>query len=222
VCSSDLGSGKTTMSRLVLRLVEPTSGTVRLGGVPIADIPLAELRRRVALVPQEVELFAGSIRDNVTLFDPTPPDTAVVDVLRRVGLDALADGDVHRQLAAGGAGLSAGEAQLLALARVLLRDPDLLVLDEATARVDPETEARLEAAIGELLRGRTALVIAHRLSTLQRVDEIVVFDHGRVVEHGDRADLVGDDDSRFNRLLTLSLESEDRDADTAIGPGVAR
>jgi ABC-type multidrug transport system fused ATPase/permease subunit len=214
------GSGKTTLSRLVLRLVEPTSGAVRLGGVPIADIPLEELRRRVALVPQEVELFAGSIRDNVTLFDAGPTDAAVVDVLRRVGLDVLADGDVHRELAAGGAGLSAGEAQLLALARVLLRDPDLLVLDEATARVDPETEARLEAAIAELLRERTALVIAHRLSTLQRVDEIVVFDHGRVVEHGDRADLVGDDDSRFNRLLTLSLETEDGDgAVLSTGPG---
>jgi ABC-type multidrug transport system fused ATPase/permease subunit len=218
------GSGKTTMSRLVLRLVEPTSGTVRLGGVPIADIPLAELRHRVALVPQEVELFVGSIRDNVTLFDPEPSDDAVVDVLRRVGLDVLADGDIHRELAAGGVGLSAGEAQLLALARVLLRDPDLLVLDEATARVDPETEARLEAAIAELLRGRTALVIAHRLSTLQRVDEIVVFDHGRVVEHGERAALAGADDSRFNRLLTLSLETEEGDDESSptAGSGVAR
>lgn len=214
------GSGKTTLSRLVLRLVEPTSGAVRLGGVPIGDIPMSELRRRVALVPQEVELFAGSVRDNVTLFDDGPSDGDVIDVLHRVGLDALAEGDVHRRLAAGGTGLSAGEAQLLALARVLLRDPDLLVLDEATARVDPETEVRLEAAIAELLRGRTALVIAHRLSTLQRVDEIVVFDHGRMVEHGDRAELVGDDDSRFNRLLTLSLEIEQPAVPASVGtPG---
>jgi ABC-type multidrug transport system fused ATPase/permease subunit len=211
------GSGKTTLSRLVLRLVEPTSGAVRLGGVPIGDIPMSELRRRVALVPQEVELFAGSVRDNVTLFDDGPSDGDVIDVLHRVGLDALAEGDVHRRLAAGGTGLSAGEAQLLALARVLLRDPDLLVLDEATARVDPETEVRLEAAIAELLRGRTALVIAHRLSTLQRVDEIVVFDHGRMVEHGDRSDLVGDDDSRFNRLLTLSLEIEQPAVPASVG-----
>jgi ABC-type multidrug transport system fused ATPase/permease subunit len=211
------GSGKTTLSRLVLRLVEPTSGAVRLGGVPIGDIPMSELRRRVALVPQEVELFAGSVRDNVTLFDDGPSDGDVIDVLHRVGLDALAEGDVHRRLAAGGTGLSAGEAQLLALARVLLRDPDLLVLDEATARVDPETEVRLEAAIAELLRGRTALVIAHRLSTLQRVDENVVFDHGRMVEHGDRSDLVGDDDSRFNRLLTLSLEIEQPAVPASVG-----
>ncbi len=202
------GSGKTTFSRLVLRLVEPTGGRVELGGVPIAEIPLAELRRRVALVPQEVELFAGTVRDNVTLFDDQPTDAAVLDALRRVGLDALAAGGIDRALGAGGAGLSAGEAQLLALARVWLRDPDIVVLDEATARVDPETERRLEAAVVELMRGRTTLVIAHRLSTLRSVDEIVVFDQGRVVEHGDRTDLVGDDDSRFARLLVLALDGE--------------
>jgi ATP-binding cassette subfamily B protein len=202
------GSGKTTFSRLVLRLVEPTGGRVLLGGVPIADISLVELRRRVALVPQEVELFAGSVRDNVTLFDSEPTDDAVVEALRRVGLDALADAGIDRELGAAGAGLSAGEAQLLALARVWLRDPDLVVLDEATARVDPETERRLEAAVVELMRGRTTLVIAHRLSTLRSVDEIVVFERGRVVEHGSRADLVGDDDSRFARLLALALDGE--------------
>ena len=202
------GSGKTTFSRLVLRLVEPTGGVVALGGVPIADIPIAELRRRVALVPQEVELFAGSFRDNVTLFDDRPTDAAVVYALQRVGLGSLAEGGVDRALGAGGAGLSAGEAQLLALARVWLRDPDLLVLDEATARVDPETERRLESAVVDLMRGRTTLIIAHRLSTLHSVDEIVVFDHGRIVEHGDRVDLVGDDDSRFARLLAMSLENE--------------
>jgi ABC-type multidrug transport system fused ATPase/permease subunit len=202
------GSGKTTFSRLVLRLVEPTDGVVALGGVPIPEIPLVELRRRVALVPQEVELFSGSVRDNVTLFDDEPTDAAVVEALRRVGLDALADAGIDRALGAAGSGLSAGEAQLLALARVWLRDPDLLVLDEATARVDPETEQRLQAAVVELMRGRTALVIAHRLSTLRSVDEIIVFDHGRIVEHGARADLVGDDDSRFAQLLTISLDEE--------------
>jgi ABC-type multidrug transport system fused ATPase/permease subunit len=202
------GSGKTTFSRLVLRLVEPTSGVVELGGVPIADIALSELRRRVALVPQEVELFAGTLRDNVTLFDAERSDAEVVDALERVGLGALAAGGIDRELGAGGAGLSAGEAQLLALARVWLRDPDLLVLDEATARVDPETERRIEAAVVELMRGRTTLVIAHRLSTLKSVDEIIVFDQGRIIEHGDRVDLVGDDDSRFARLLAIALDGE--------------
>jgi ABC-type multidrug transport system fused ATPase/permease subunit len=210
------GSGKTTFSRLVLRLVEPTSGHVELGGVPIAEIALTELRRRVALVPQEVELFAGTVRDNVTLFDDEPTDAAVIDALERVGLGALAAAGIDRELGAGGTGLSAGEAQLLALARVWLRDPDLVVLDEATARVDPETEQRLEAAVVELMRGRTTLVIAHRLSTLRSVDEIIVFEHGRVVEHGDRSDLVGDDESRFARLLALALDSETA-SDTAVG-----
>ena len=217
------GSGKTTFSRLVLRLVEPTAGVVSLAGVAIAEIPLTELRERVALVPQEVELFAGTVRDNVTLFDDEPTDADVIDALRRVGLDALAEAGIDRALGAAGSGLSAGEAQLLALARVWLRDPDLLVLDEATARVDPETERRLEAAVVELMHGRTTLVIAHRLSTLRSVDEIVVFDHGRIVEHGDRTDLVGDDDSRFAQLLTISLD-EERDSDTAdtmdVGAGV--
>jgi ABC-type multidrug transport system fused ATPase/permease subunit len=200
------GSGKTTFSRLLLRLVEATDGTVTLGGVPIEEIPLRTLRRRVALVPQEVELFEGTLRDNVTLFDAEPTDDAVRAALARAGLDQLAEGDVHRPLGAGGAGLSAGEAQLLALARVWLRAPDLLVLDEATARVDPVTERRLEAGVAELMAGRTTFVIAHRLSTLRRVDEIVVFDRGRIVEHGDRAELVDRGDSRFRRLLELALE----------------
>ncbi len=206
------GSGKTTFSRLVLRLVEATGGSICLGGVPMADIPLAELRRRVALVPQEVELFGGTIRDNVTMFDPEPSDEAVIDALRAVGLDALADGGINRALGAGGAGVSAGEAQLLAMARVWLRNPDLMVLDEATARIDPDTEAKLEAAVAQLMRGRTTLIIAHRLSTLREVDEIVVFDDGLVVEHGTRDELAENSTSRFHRLLELAMESDDLDA----------
>ncbi|MFN3258750.1 MAG: ABC transporter ATP-binding protein [Ilumatobacter sp.] len=200
------GSGKTTASRLVLRLVEATQGVVSLGGVPIDEIPLDELRRRVALVPQEVELFAGSIRDNVTLFDDEPSEVAVVDALRRVGLDDLAISGIDRPLGAGGAGLSAGQAQLLAMARVWLRSPDVIVFDEATARIDPETESRLDAAVTELLRGRTAIVIAHRLTTLRAADDIVVFSDGRIIEHGRRADLLADDDSRFAALLALSID----------------
>ncbi len=200
------GSGKTTFSRLVLRLTEVIDGVVLLGGVPIADIPMAELRKRVALIPQEVELFSGSIRDNVTLFDDDPSDDEVRDALGAVGLAGLAAGGIDRQLGAGGAGLSAGESQLLALARVWLRQPDLIVLDEATARVDPETEVRIDAAVARLMVGRTTLVIAHRLSTLQALDEIIVFDNGRVAEHGDRAQLVADDASRFAQLLEMAME----------------
>jgi ABC-type multidrug transport system fused ATPase/permease subunit len=206
------GSGKTTFSRLVLRLIEATHGSLKLGGVPIADIPMTELRRRVALVPQEVELFAGTIRDHVTLFDDAPHDDEVIATLRAVGLDQLVDGGIHRALGSGGAGLSAGEAQLLALARVWLRQPDVVVLDEATARIDPDTERRLEAAIAQLITGRTAIVIAHRLSTLRHVDDIAVFEHGQVVEFGPREQLAGDDDSRFGALLALALETDDNSA----------
>ncbi len=202
------GSGKTTFSRLVLRLVEPTNGTVLLGGVPIADIPLDELRRRVALVPQEVELFGGTIRDNVTLFDAGPSDAAVEAALRSVGLDALVDGGIDRDLSAGGGGLSAGEAQLLAMARVWLRNPDVVVLDEATARVDPETERRLEAAVRRLRRGRTTLIIAHRLSTLREVDDILVFDHGRVAEFGPRHVLAADSTSRYSASAVTGARSQ--------------
>ena len=207
------GSGKTTLSRLVLRLVEASGGELRLGGVPIEDIPLGELRRRVAMIPQEVELFSGTIRDNVTLFDPAPSDAAVERALEQAGLAALVAGGIHRELGAGGAGLSAGEAQLLALARVWLRDPDLVVLDEATARVDPQTEARLDVAVRELMRGRTTLVIAHRLSTLRHVDEILVLHQGRILEHGTRTALADDPTSRFHHLLELALESGDAEHD---------
>jgi len=206
------GSGKTTFSRLLLRLVEPTSGELCLGGVPIADIPMAELRRRVALVPQEVELFEGTVRDNVTLFDPDPSDADVEAALRAVGLDVLVDAGIDRPLGAAGAGLSAGQAQLLALARVWLRQPDLVVLDEATARVDPETERRISAAVNRLMVGRTTFVIAHRLTTLDMVDDVMVFDAGRIVEFGPRGDLAARDGGRFHRLLALAL-AVDSDAE---------
>ncbi|MEP7203998.1 MAG: ABC transporter ATP-binding protein [Ilumatobacteraceae bacterium] len=201
------GSGKTTISRLILRLVEPTTGSILLGGIPIEEMPMCELRRRVALIPQEVELLSGSIRDNVTLFDEAPTDDAVVSALHNAGLGTLAQGGIHRQLGAGGAGLSAGEAQLLALARVWLRDPDIVVLDEATARVDPVTEVKLEDAVARLTEGRTTVIIAHRLSTLRHVDEIVVLDHGRILEHGDRSNLADDIASRYRHLLDLAHDN---------------
>jgi ATP-binding cassette subfamily B protein len=213
------GSGKTTFSRLLLRLVEPTHGSLSLGGVAIADIPMAELRRRVALVPQEVELFEGTIRDNVAMFDSRPTDGDVERALRHVGLDVLVQTGIDRPLGAGGAGLSAGQAQLLALARVWLRQPDLVVLDEATARVDPATEQRISEAVADLMKGRTTFVIAHRLSTLDMVDEVIVFDDGRILEHGDRAVLVRSEDSHFRHLLELALEV-DADGDVLAGEAV--
>jgi ATP-binding cassette, subfamily B, bacterial len=199
------GGGKTTLGRQLLRLIEPTEGTVFLGGVPIGDIAEHELRRRVALVPQDVHLLSGTVRDNTSLFDPHVNDDQVVDALIAVGLSDLAN-DLDRSLADGSA-LSAGEAQLLALARVWLRDPDLIVLDEATSRVDPATEARIEAAIARLLDGRTAIVIAHRLSTLSALDAIAVVDAGRIIEHGSHDELASSD-GRFAALLALAGDQQ--------------
>lgn len=198
------GSGKTTVSRLLVRLIDTTSGEVRLGGVPITDIGKDELRRRVAVVPQTVELMKGTIKDNLTLFDPSIGDDEVDRALERVGLDRFVGTAATELLGPGGAGLSAGEGQLLALARVWLRNPDLVVLDEATARVDPVTEARLEAAVAELFEDRSVFVIAHRLSTLRRVDEIIVVEQGRIAEHGERAELEVTAGSRYRELLTAA------------------
>lgn len=201
------GSGKTTLSRLVLRQIDPSAGRISLGGLPMPDIELDHLRRRVALVPQEVRLLAGSVRDNVALFDSNVPDSAVSAALREVGLEALADGGLDREVGTDGRSLSAGEGQLLALARAWIRDPDVIVFDEATARVDPATEARIEAAVRRILHGRTAIVIAHRLSTLEHMDEIAVLDGGRLVEHGERENLARDAASHYADLRRRSASS---------------
>jgi ABC-type multidrug transport system fused ATPase/permease subunit len=203
------GSGKTTLARLVFRLYDATEGRVALGGVPVGEPRLRHLRQRVALVTQDVQLFRASVRDNLTFFDRSVPDGRILGVVEEVGLAgwlrSLPDG-LDGLLEAGGGGLSAGEAQLLALARVFLRDPGLVVLDEASSRLDPATERRLERAVDQLLRDRTAVVIAHRLETVQRADEVLILEGGRVVEHGGREQLAGDPASRFYGLLQTGME----------------
>jgi len=207
------GSGKTTLTRLLYRAYDPTAGTIRLGGVDLRDAEVADVRRRVGVVTQEVEIFRASVRDNLTLFGTIEADDdALLDVLDEVGLrpwlDGLADG-LESPLEGAGH-LSAGEAQLLAFARVFLADPGLVVLDEASSRLDPDTEARITAATDRLLAGRTVVVIAHRLATLARVDRILVLDHGRVAELGDRVRLTADPDSHYARLLAASAATPDR------------
>jgi ATP-binding cassette subfamily B protein len=203
------GSGKTTLTRLLYRLYDPDAGVIALSGVDLRTVGLDELRRRVGVVTQEVQLFQATLRENITFFDASIDDAAVMAALAELGLAewvrAMPDG-LDTLLSAGGRGLSAGEAQLLAFARLLLRDPGLVILDEAAARLDPITEQRLEAAIDRLLRQRTGVIVAHRLHTLQRADDILILEDGRVIEYGARAMLAADPTSQFARLLQSGLE----------------
>lgn len=203
------GSGKTTLTRLLLRLYDPTVGAVRLGGVDLRQVPNADLRAQVAIVTQDIQLFSATVRDNLTFFDATVPDARVMAALETVGMGDWVRGlpnGLDTLLAAGGTGLSAGQAQLLAFARAFLRDPRLIILDEASSRLDPATERQLEQTLRRLLHGRTAIIIAHRLGTLERVDHILILEDGRVREQGPRAKLVRDPSSRFAQLLRVGME----------------
>jgi ATP-binding cassette, subfamily B, bacterial len=206
------GSGKTTLARLLLRLYDPTSGTICLGGVPAPAARLGNLRRRVGMVTQDVQLFQATVRDNLTFFNRAISDARIMDALDDLGLRdwllALPAG-LDSELGAG-AGLSAGEAQLLAFARLFLADPGLVILDEASSRLDPATEQLVEQAVGKLLRSagarRTGVIIAHRLATVQRADDILILDGGRILEYGPRDQLARDPDSHFAQLLRTGME----------------
>jgi ATP-binding cassette, subfamily B, bacterial len=203
------GSGKTTLTRLLLRLYDPTAGAVRLSGVDLRCVSNRQLRQSVAIVTQDIQLFSASVRDNLTFFDPSITDAQLLHALHTLGLDewlaALPHG-LDTMLAAGGSGLSAGQAQLLAFARAFLRDPQLVILDEASSRLDPATEKQLEQAVTTLLQGRTGIIIAHRLDTLQRVDQIMLLDAGQIAEYGQREDLARDPNSRYSQLLRVGME----------------
>ena len=203
------GSGKTTMTRLLFRLYDPDEGRILLGGEDIREARLSDLRDRVGLVPQDVRLFHGTVRDNLTFFDRSVPDAHLLDVIGEMSLtrwyDTLPDG-LDTMLQPDGGGLSSGEAQMLAFARVFLKDPGLVILDEATSRLDPGTEASIKAAIDRLVRGRTVLIVAHHLATIQRCDDIVILESGRLVESGERKLLASDPTTRFHRLLQTGLE----------------
>jgi ATP-binding cassette subfamily B protein len=221
------GSGKTTLARLLTRLYDVQEGEIRLGDVPLQETRLHELRKRIGMVTQDIQLFNATVRDNLTFFNPAIGDEHILQVLNEVGLASwyrtLSDG-LDTELGSDGEGLSAGEAQLLAFTRVFLADPGLVILDEASSRLDPATERRIEQAISKLLAGRTAIIIAHRLSTLERVDDILVLAAGHIVEYGERAQLAADPQSHFSQLLQTGLEdetSEDIPQDNAERPLVS-
>jgi ATP-binding cassette, subfamily B, bacterial len=203
------GSGKTTLTRLLFRFYDPVEGAITLNGFDVRQLALAELRRRVGLVTQEVQLFQASVRDNLTFFDAGISDESILRVIDELGLSewlAKLPSGLNTELESGAGGLSAGEGQLLAFARVFLADPGLVVMDEASSRLDPATEQKIERAVDALLRGRTALIIAHHLATVQRADDILILQDGRVVEYGPRRALAARPDSRFARLLRTGLQ----------------
>lgn len=188
------GAGKSTMAKLVTRFYDPTSGRVTIDGYDLREVSIGSLRRQLGVVPQEPFLFAGTIRDNVAFAKPDSSDDEVWQAIRAVGLvevvERMPDGldtVVHER----GQSLSSGERQLIALARAFLAQPRVLVLDEATSNLDLLSESKIEAALDLLLEGRSAILIAHRLTTAMKADRIVVVDDGRVVESGSHEELVG-------------------------------
>ena len=197
------GAGKSTVVRLLLRFYDPNAGRVLVNGVDLRTATLSELRHHIGVVTQEVQLFEASIRDNLTLFDPEVSDDRLMEVLDEVGLGpwlARQRSGLDTPLAADGTGLSAGEAQLLGVARIFIADPGVVILDEPTSRLDPATERLLDSAFDRLLAERTAIIVAHRLQTLHRADQILMLRDGRVVEYGPRSKLVADPGSELHPM----------------------
>ncbi len=203
------GSGKTTIGRLIFRLYDVNDGCIKVNDVNIKDLQLDSLRRNIAIVTQDVQLFKASIRENLTFFDRTISDEKILATLQELELGdwyrALPNG-LDTELETGSRSLSAGEAQLLAFARVFLKNPGLVILDEASSRLDPATEVKLEHAIDKLLKDRTAIIIAHRLDTVQRADDILILERANVLEYGNRKELAEDPSSRFAQLLQTGME----------------
>ena len=206
-------SGKTTLARLLFRLYNPQAGEILLNETAISALPLRELRQHIGLVTQDVQLFQASVRDNLAFFNQAIDDTRIREVIELVGLSpwlsTLPDG-LDTPLGTGGRGLSAGEEQLLAFARVFLKNPGLVIFDEAASRLDPATERQVEQATTSVLAHRTGIVIAHRLATIQRADDILILEDGAIREYGTRASLAADPQSRFSQLLRTGLEQEAR------------
>lgn len=196
------GGGKSTLAKLVARFYDPSQGAVMVDGRDLRNIDLRAYRRQLGVVLQDQFLFSGTIADNVRFAAPDASESELRRITRLVGLDEVtsrfADGIEHH-IREGGAGLSAGERQLVSIARALLADPRILIFDEATSNVDRTTEQLVERALDELLRGRTSILIAHRLTTAKRADQIVVIDHGRIIERGTERELLAAD-GHFRQL----------------------
>ncbi|WP_339187679.1 ABC transporter ATP-binding protein [Paenibacillus sp. FSL R5-0490] len=205
------GSGKSSLSRVLLRLYNLDRGTIRVGGTDITKLSLQALYRRVGMVTQDVQLFDGTLRDNLTLFNGDVSDQMIKETTDRLGLSQWINSQpegLNTYLAAGGASLSAGEAQLFALTRVFLTEPSLVILDEPSSRLDAATEGMLQSAIDQLMKRSTGVIIAHRLATLEKVDRIMVLGDGKVLEFGAREELASNPASHYARLLITGREEE--------------
>jgi ABC-type multidrug transport system fused ATPase/permease subunit len=196
------GGGKSTTAKLVGRFYDPDEGAIRIDGHDLRELELRSYRRQLGVVLQDPFLFAGTIADNIRFAQPEASDAQVEDVAGAVGVDRIArrfESGLLHEVREGGAGLSAGERQLISIARALLADPRILILDEATSNIDRPTEILIEQALDRLLRGRTSIIIAHRLATVRRADEILVMEHGRITQRGLFDDLLAVD-GPFRRL----------------------
>jgi len=196
------GGGKSTLARLVGRFYDPDSGAVRVDGVDLREVKLRSYRRQLGVVLQDPFLFSGTIASNIRFAKPDATDEEVAAAAHAIGVDRVAkrvSGGLEHEVREGGSGLSAGERQLISIARALLADPRILILDEATSNIDRPTEVLIESALDRLLRGRTSIIIAHRLSTVRRADEILVVEHGRIVQRGTEQELLAQD-GPFRRL----------------------
>jgi ATP-binding cassette subfamily B protein len=198
------GGGKSTLAKLIGRFYDPDEGAIRVDGYDLRDLELSAYRRQLGVVLQDPFLFAGTIADNIRFARPEATDDEVRETAAAIGVDRVAarlKGGLEHTVREGGAGLSAGERQLISIARALLADPRILILDEATSNIDRPTEILIEHALDRLLRGRTSIIIAHRLATVRRADEILVVEHGRVTQRGTEAELLAQD-GPFRRLAS--------------------
>jgi len=202
------GAGKSTMANLIARLYDVTEGTITIDGVNVKELSLEQLRKSVGIVSQDIYLFIGTIADNIRY---ARPEATMEDVIRAAKAAAAHEfimklPDAYEtRVGAGGQDLSGGEKQRLSIARTILQDPDILILDEATAAIDTETEAKIQNALSQLQRGRTTLAIAHRLSTLRDADTLAVLKDGVIVESGTHRELM-EKKGEYHKLYTIQLE----------------